>query len=203
MKKLMKRVGICLSAAVLIWGVSIVSNRQKLNTELIRLHVVANSDSEEDQRIKLQVRDAIVDSLQEAMGDIADLDAAKAYIQENIPKLQHIANDVLSDLGVDADAVVTLGKESFDTRYYDTFRLPAGVYESLRITIGEGNGKNWWCVVFPTLCLPATASGFETVAAGAGFDDALTAALEGKDGYEIRFFLLDALGKMENMFFKG
>lgn len=203
MRKLLKRVAICLLAAVLIWGTSIFTNRRKLNTELIRLHVVANSDSKEDQQIKLRVRDAIVESLQYAMADVADIEAAKAYLQENLPKLQRIANQVLSDAGVDADAVVTLAKETFNTRYYDTFQLPAGVYESLRITIGEGEGKNWWCVVFPTLCIPATSSGFEAIAAGAGFEDALTAALEGKDGYEIRFFLLDALGKMENMFFKG
>ena len=99
--------------------------------------------------------------------------------------------------------MVTLGKEVFDTRYYDTFTLPAGVYEALRITIGEGQGKNWWCVVFPTLCVPATSDGFEDVAAGAGFPDALTSALEGESGYELRFFLLDLLGKWQSRGYKG
>ena len=99
--------------------------------------------------------------------------------------------------------MATLDKEVFDTRYYDTFTLPAGVYEALRITIGEGEGKNWWCVGFPTLCLPATSEGFEDVAAGAGFPDTLTAALEGERGYRVRFILLDLLGKWQGKNFKG
>lgn len=201
MKKMINRLGICLSICVLIWLGALITDRQKLNEELIRLHVVANSDSPEDQAIKLQVRDAVTESLREEMAHIGDIGQAKAYIRENLPKIQMLANRVLESAGVEADAVVTLGKETFDTRYYDTFQLPAGVYESLRIIIGEGQGKNWWCVVFPSLCLPATSDGFEAVAAGAGFDDALTAALEGKQGYEIRFFLLDFLGRVENKFF--
>ena len=170
---------------------------------MIRLHVVASSDSREDQAIKLRVRDAVTEYLQTAMVDIADMKQAKSYLQENLPKLQALANQVLEAAGVEPDAVVTLTKEAFDTRYYDTFRLPAGVYESLRIVIGEGEGKNWWCVVFPSLCLPATSSGFESVAAGAGFDEALIGTLEGKSEYEIRFFLLDKLGELENKFFRN
>ena len=202
MKKMKNCLLFCLSICVLIWIVSVVSDRQKLNEELIRLHVVANSDSREDQAVKLQVRDAVVESLQEAMADIADVEEAKAYLQENLPKIQSVANQVLTACGVELDAVVTLAKETFDTRYYDTFKLPAGVYESLRITIGEGEGKNWWCVVFPSLCLPATSQGFEAVAAGAGFEDALLGALEGEQSYEVRFYLLDLLGKLENKFFR-
>lgn len=202
MKKTLKRVGFCLTVAVLIWVGSVFADRETLNNELIRLHVVANSDSEEDQAIKLRVRDAVVESLQEAMTQAGDMDRAKAYLQENLPKIQAIANEVLADAGVDADAVVTLTKEAFDTRYYDTFTLPAGVYEALRITIGEGEGKNWWCVAFPSLCMGATSEEFEDVAAGAGFNNTLTATLEGET-YEIRFFLLDKLGELENMLFRG
>lgn len=201
MKKYLKRLSLCLLITVLIWTGAVIADRQKLNGELIRLHVVANSDSQEDQAIKLRVRDAVTESLKAAMADVGDVEEAKAYIRENLPKIQSLANQVLESCGVEADAVVTLAKETFDTRYYDTFRLPAGVYESLRITIGEGEGKNWWCVVFPTLCLPATSSGFESVAASAGFDDALMGALEGKSTYEVRFFLLDLLGRVENKFF--
>ena len=202
MKKMLRTLGICFVVTVLIWLAGILSDRRKLNEELIRLHVVAASDSREDQEIKLQVRDAVTAYLQEAMADISDVEGAKAYLQENIPKIQKIANRALAAAGVEADAVVTLAKESFGTRLYDTFRLPAGVYESLRITIGAGEGKNWWCVVFPSLCLPATTSGFESVAAGAGFDEALVGALEGEAKYEIRFYLLDKLGELENKLFR-
>ena len=202
MKKMIRTLTICLAVSVLIRFAALLGDKQTLKEELIRLHVVANSDSEDDQTIKLRVRDAVTEYLQTAMTDIADPVEAKAYLQENLPKIQTLANQVLEKAGVEPDAAVSLAKEAFDTRFYDTFQLPAGVYESLRIVIGEGEGRNWWCVVFPSLCLPATSSGFETVAAGAGFDEALIGALEGKPEYEIRFFLLDKLGELENKLFR-
>ena len=134
---------------------------------------------------------------------IGDVEQARAYLQANLPKIQAIANQALEAAGCDCEAVVTLCREAFDTRYYDTFTLPAGVYEALRITIGAGEGQNWWCVAFPTLCLSATSEGFEAEAAGAGFPDSLTGALAGEPEYEVRFFLLDALGKLENLFRSG
>ena len=197
MKKCVKRVGFCLLLVSLIWCGTVLADREQLNEGLIRLHVVANSDSGEDQRIKLQVRDAVVESLRGAMADVADVEQAKAYLQENLPKIQKVANETLGSLGCTETAVVSLCREAFDTRYYDTFSLPAGVYEALRITIGEGAGKNWWCVVFPTFCIPTTTEGFHDVAAGAGFPDSLNSALTGEEGYEVRFFLLDALGALE------
>ncbi|MBQ8834882.1 MAG: stage II sporulation protein R [Oscillospiraceae bacterium] len=195
----MRRVGFCFLLAALVWCGTLLADRELLNEELIRLHVVANSDSEEDQAIKLRVRDAVTESLREAMEDVADVEEAKAYLQENLPKIQKVANDTLRSLGCTEEAVVTLCRQAFDTRYYDTFTLPAGVYDALRITIGAGEGQNWWCVVFPTFCIPATTEGFEDVAAGAGFPDALNEALTGEQ--EVRFFFLDALGKLENLFF--
>lgn len=203
MKKICKRIVLCACIAACVWCWSVLSDRERLNEEMIRLHVVANSDSQEDQAIKLRVRDAVVESLSDAMADITDIEQARAYIEEKLPQIQKVANNTLKALGVDETAIVSLKEEVFDTRCYDTFTLPAGVYEALRIVIGEGEGKNWWCVVFPTLCIPATSEGFSDVAAGAGFPDTLTAALEGKDGYEIRFYLLDVLGRMENMFHRG
>ena len=203
MKKLIKRVGICFLLAALVWCGTLIADRQRLNEELIRLHVVANSDSEEDQALKLRVRDAVTESLAQAMADIGDVDQAKAYLQENLPKIQKLANDTLRELGCEDTAVVSLMEEAFDTRYYETFTLPAGVYEALRITIGEGEGQNWWCVVFPTLCLSATSEGFEDTAAGAGFPESLTGALTGEEEYEVRFFLLDVLGKLENLIHEG
>ena len=85
----------------------------------------------------------------------------------------------------------------------DTFTLPAGIYEALRITIGEGEGHNWWCVAFPSLCLSATSEEFADKAAGAGFPDSLTGALDGEEKYEVRFFLLDALGELEKFLYAG
>ena len=203
MRKLCKRILLCACISACIWTWDVIQERETLNEGLIRLHVVANSDSAEDQSIKLQVRDAVIESLSDAMAGIADIDQARAYIEDNLPKIEQAANKTLKALGCEETAVATLQDEVFDTRYYDTFALPAGVYQSLRITIGDGEGKNWWCVVFPTLCIPAPSDGFEDVAAGAGFPDALTAALEGEEGYEIRFFLLDLLGKWQARDFGG
>ena len=202
MRKLWNRVLCCFLVAAFFWCGTLIADRQRLRQELIRLHVVANSDSEADQRVKLQVRDAVVESLQVAMKDISDMGQARVYLQENLPKIQAVANSVLTQAGFDREAVVTLCKEAFSTRVYDTFTLPAGIYESLRITIGEGQGKNWWCVVFPSLCIPATSEGFSDVAAGSGFPEALNNALTGEEGYELRFYLLDLLGRAENIFFQ-
>ena len=199
MRKCMKRLGICFLIAALVWTGGLIADRARLRRELIRLHVVAASDSQEDQTIKLRVRDAMVESLREEMKNLKDVDQAKIYLQENLPKIELLANRVLQDAGCEDRATVQLCVEEFSKRVYDTFSLPAGLYESLRIIIGEGEGKNWWCVVFPELCLPATSEGFEETASCAGFPDALTAALEGEEGYEIRFFLLDVLGRLENL----
>lgn len=201
MKKAMKRFGICLVAALAVWGGTLLADRQRLNEELIRLHVVANSDSREDQAVKLQVRDAVIKSLEEDLKGLGDVEQAKAYLTENLAKIQAVANGTLEKAGFSGEAVVSLCREAFDTRYYDTFTLPAGVYEALRIVIGEGEGHNWWCVVFPTFCVPATSEGFADTAAGAGFPDSLTGALTGEEEYEVRFYLLDALGRVENYFF--
>lgn len=203
MRKLLKRIGICFLLVCLVWVGTLIADRQRLREELIRLHVVANSDSEEDQSLKLRVRDAVVESLQQGMADVTDTEQAKAYLQENLPKIESLANQVLEDAGCTDTVQVSLMLEEFGTRVYDTFTLPAGIYESLRIVIGDGAGKNWWCVVFPSLCIPATSEGFEDTAAGAGFPDALTGALEGEEGYEVRFFLLDALGSLENFLHEG
>lgn len=196
MKKLLKRVFICFLAVCLVYMGVLIADRQKLHSELIRLHVVAASDSEEDQAIKLRVRDAVLDSLQEGLADATDIQAAKTYIQSQLPKLEAVANAVLTAAGCGDVATVRLQVEEFAARVYDTFTLPAGVYNSLRITIGEGAGQNWWCVAFPSLCMSATTEELEAVAAGAGFSEELTGTLTGE--YEVRFYLLDLLGQLEN-----
>ena len=196
MRRKTKCLGICILLAASVWTWGLLRDRQYLNQELIRLHVVANSDSEQDQNTKLRVRDAIVASLAEGMADIGDVQAAKDYLQENLTKIETVANQVLEAAGVDSRAVVTLCKETFDIRKYDSFTLPSGVYESLRVVIGEGQGKNWWCVTFPALCMSASSDAFEAAAKTAGMDDTLSQTLTG--GYQLRFYLLDALGRVEN-----
>lgn len=202
MRKLFQRVYICILLLVMVWCGSFLSDKKQLAQDLIRFHVVANSDDAEDQQQKLLVKDAVVNSLQQTMGQMPDSTQARQYLREHLPEIQELANQTLQMAGSTCSAAVSLCRETFDTRFYDTFSLPAGVYDALRITIGEGEGHNWWCVAFPTLCLPATSEGFQEVSAEAGLSGTLEKTLAGEEGYEIRFFLLDQLGKLENHFFE-
>ena len=201
MFKLLKTCIFCLLAAFLVWFGTVLADRQALNDNVIRFHVVANSDSEEDQAVKLQIRDTVMDYLEPIIGELPTAEEAKAWLQEHLEEIKEIADAVLKQHGFSKTASVSLRQEAFDTRFYDTFTMPAGTYDALRITVGEGQGQNWWCVVFPQLCLPAVSEDFEDTAAGAGFSDSLTGALEGE--YQVRFFLLDCLGWLENFFFRS
>ena len=200
MKKLFK-LTICLALILAILGfVDLWRDKQTLKEDILRLHVVGNSDSAQDQQVKLQVKDAIVAYLQPIMDTFPTKKEAMEYIQNNLHTLQELSNRVLESLGVKERAKVALQPICFDTRDYDTFSLPAGVYDALRVEIGEAEGKNWWCVVFPSLCLPATSADFRDTAVSSGFSQNLTDTLSG-NGYNLRFYLLDCIGKLENLFY--
>ena len=203
MRKVMRRILFCFLLAAFFWCGMIISDRQRLRTDMIRLHIVANSNSREDQSLKLLVRDAVTESLKNDLENIKDIEQAKQYIREKLPYIQSIAEKALQSMGCEKMVDVSLCRESFDTRVYDTFTLPAGIYHALRIVIGEGQGKNWWCVVFPGFCIPASSEGFEDVAAVSGFPKGLNDALTGTQKYELRFGVLEVLGKLENMLFEG
>lgn len=203
MKKFWKRIVVCGFLAAFCWSIFLIADRKKLHDGLIRFHVVANSDSEEDQSIKYNVRDAVLESISTDLRKISDIDEAKEYLQDNLPKIQKIVDRTLETLGFEGGSCVSLCREAFDIRHYDTFSLPAGVYDSLRIVIGDGLGRNWWCVSFPSLCIPATTSGFADAAVSAGFSKPLVQTLSGNEDYEIRFYFLNQLGKLENIFFQG
>ena len=178
----------------------VVRGYAQLHKNIIRLHVVANSDSEIDQQQKLLVRDAVVDYLQPSVMQCNDQEQAYSYIASQLVQLESVANNALLAAGSQNTASVTLCEEAFDIRYYDTFTLPSGVYSSLRIKIGDAEGKNWWCVVFPSLCLPTDAAGLDDTAAAAGFDEGLRKTITNESGYGIRLYILDLLGRIENFF---
>lgn len=189
MKKMFRRICTCLLAAACFWCGGLLADRQRLDEELIRFHVVADSNSPEDQQIKLKVRDAVTDSLREALHDAADTRAAEAYIHDNLDKLQLAANETLQMLGCEDSAVVTYCREAFDARKGELVSLPAGIYNTLRVTIGKGEGKNWWGVIYPEICNEAVAVDNEIPAS-------VTDTVSGKEGTEIRFYLLDKLGEL-------
>ena len=127
----------------------------ELRHNVLRLHIIANSDSQADQCVKLLVRDSILQSTATAFDECCDLESAIIAAQEEIEAITENANSVLKANGMNYGATARIGKAYFDNREYDDFTLPAGEYTSLIVTLGEGVGKNWWCVVFPTICLPS------------------------------------------------
>ena len=182
---------------------SVVADKHTLGNDIIRLHVVANSDSEEDQKIKLSVKDAIVSQLDKKLPKDVDVNSAMEYLSNMLSDLETVANETLQTLGCQEKAKVSLMQERFGRRDYDTFSLPSGIYESLRVQIGEGEGKNWWCVIFPGLCVPSTSESFVDAAVTDGMNRGLADTLSREEGYEVRFFLLDLIGKIENFFHFG
>ena len=193
-----KRILLLIFVVVCVWFGGLLADKQQLRRDLLRLHVVGASDSAADQSVKLQVRDAILGSLQKGLEDLTDLEQAVEYVEEMLPKLKTVADQVLEEAGFSQRVSISLTAEEFPTREYDTFSLPSGVYQALRVVIGEGEGQNWWCVVFPKLCMSAASEEFREVS---GFSDTLNDSLTGN--YEIRFWLLDQLGRFENFFHKA
>ena len=130
-----------------------------LRQNVLRLHIIANSDSDADQSLKLKIRDEILKETGDLFLNCNDLENAEKTVKENLNSFSDIANRVIEKNGFNYTATATFGKSDFSTRYYDDFTLPAGEYNSLIITLGEGGGKNWWCVVYPTVCISAATKG--------------------------------------------
>ena len=120
---------------------------------VLRLHVIANSDSDLDQAVKLQVRDAVVAYLQQDMLDSQNLSDAEAYVQDHLDKLKHVADSVLANNGLGYQSAVSVCIDEFPEKSYEDVTFPAGSYHAVRIVLGKGEGHNWWCVLFPPLCL--------------------------------------------------
>ena len=156
--------------------------------ELIRLHVVANSDSERDQALKLRVRDAVLEYLSPRLIGASDSSQAQTILQQELAGIRQAAERAAEGRPV----TVALSREHYPTKSYEGFTLPAGKYESLRITLGEGKGHNWWCIVFPPVCLSASQS--DTVEQQLGEED-FRLISEG-EGYELRFRVLELWGEL-------
>ena len=172
-------------------------SQQRLSEKLIRLHVVANSDTREDQRVKLLVRDAVLLETEKALNGAQDPEAA---LFAHLDDFARVANETLRAQESPDTASVSLRRELFPTREYETFRLPAGVYRSLRVTIGSGEGHNWWCVVFPALCLPASSEDLSEACLAAGFTEGEISVLtEDTEPVELEFKTLELLSKLKKI----
>lgn len=148
-----------LIAVMSIMSISISGEVKKISTasedyknKLIRFHVIANSDSDEDQNLKLKVRDAVIDYLQPKLEFSNSIEESESIIKSEYKELENISKNIILENGYKYDVSVGIDYSTFPTKQYSNVVLPAGEYKALRIIIGEGKGKNWWCVMFPPLC---------------------------------------------------
>lgn len=128
---------------------------EKISEDVFRLHILANSDSEEDQNLKLCVRDAVLSAGNEIFTSGADIDETIEICTKNLDYFKSVAENCIRENGYDYRVDIYIAKEYFETREYESITLPGGVYNALKIIIGQGAGKNWWCVMFPAICLSA------------------------------------------------
>ncbi len=171
------------------------AERSELSENLIRLHVVANSDSDEDQNLKLAVRDAVLMKVSGLLDGCSDKALAEKIITGNTDILALCAEDVVRERGESYPVTAAIKQEVFPTVQYDTFALPAGKYTSLRVIIGEGGGHNWWCVVFPPLCL-AAAEDIESLEDSGISAETLKVISEDSEEYVVKFKLLEMFSKL-------
>ena len=165
---------------------------EELRHNVLRLHIVANSDSADDQALKLKIRDAILSESQALFENSTDLHSAIAEARGNLAVYEEIANGVIAENGKTYTATAEIGKAFFDTRVYEDFTLPSGEYESLIINIGEAKGKNWWCVIFPGVCVPTD----KTASLGDSVGKKGTHIAENSENYIIRFKTVEIYEKI-------
>ena len=173
-------------------GVWASASESALADQVLRLHVVANSDSDSDQARKLLVRDAVLAEASRLLEGVSDRQGAEAALSPHLEELAQAGTEALARTGRADPVTVALADQWFPTKEYDGFSLPAGQYRALKVTIGEGRGRNWWCVVFPPLCLASVSEeSVETAAEGVLSEDQI-ALITGQDGgYVLKFRLIE------------
>ena len=169
----------------------------EIRDNVIRLHILANSDSDEDQNVKLLVRDALLSCGSEIFSGAVDVNNAKRCLENEKEFLIKTANEVLAENGFDYTADIFLEKEYFITREYENYTLPAGEYLALKVILGKGEGHNWWCVMFPPLCLPAATSQTNTeIILGTNGADIISSSAK----YEMKFKIVEIFEELKIRF---
>lgn len=169
--------------------------------KVLRFHVIANSDSEEDQRLKLNVKEALVNHLTPQLKDINDISKVKSIVAEQLDTISSIAENVIRGQGYHYSVTVSLEKCYFPLKIYDNYAFPPGYYEALRVRIGKAEGKNWWCVMFPPLCFVDETYSIVDENSKEKLlellsDEEYDALISGKTPVKIRFKLVDKLKKL-------
>lgn len=174
-------------ALFLISGAVALGTQVQLADKVVRLHVLANSDSEEDQALKLLVRDTVLDRAEALLAQSDDRAEAEALLRGQLLEFEELAAGVIAQAGYDYPVKVELEETRFPTREYDGFTLPAGDYLALRVLIGAAEGQNWWCVVFPPLCTTAAADVPASALAGGLSQEEVSLITEENTGYVLKF----------------
>lgn len=182
-------IALCVSLCVGTWA---QAKQSAISGSLVRLHVLAVSDDEKEQSIKLDVRDAVLEYISPCLDGAQSSDEAKRIINENLGGIKRAAESAAQGRNV----TVTLSEEYYPTREYEGFSLPAGRYDSLRVILGNGEGHNWWCVVFPPLCVSAAQ---QQEALDAMSDDTRGIVAE-SDGYQIKFRIVELWNEFMELF---
>ena len=196
LKRWVALLGLTATAAAVIFTVQTAALQKTLADKTLRLHVVANSDTDADQAQKLRVRDAVLGAVGALTDGCSSRAEAERALGAGLGRVQAAAQSVLDAEGCDLAVRVSLEDQRFGTRTYDTFSLPAGTYRALCVRIGAAQGHNWWCVVFPTLCTAASGEETARIAAAGGFDADETELVTDADGYVLRFKLLEWLDEL-------
>ncbi len=180
---------ICGFLITLLLGMCGFSGRcDVIRSSVLRLHILANSDSESDQNLKLLVRDAIQNEAGYIFDGANNIEDATRIATEEKERFLQIARRVIAEQGYDYDVDLVVTQEYFETRTYDEVTLPAGTYTAVKILIGEGAGKNWWCVLFPCMCLPAAQ---ESTELSKVLDDEEIKIAQSNPKYEVRFKVVE------------
>ncbi len=170
----------------------------QLRQNVLRLHIIANSDEPADQALKLAVRDEILKNSMDIFKNCDNVTAACSIAETQLQNISYIANSVIKEKGFHYSADVSVGDAYFETREYDDFTLPAGNYKSLIVNLGEGKGKNWWCVVFPCVCVPTADAKLSDSVPPDAADTA-----ENAPKYEIKFKTVEIYEKFKQIFSKN
>jgi len=171
------------------------AEQRQLAQQVVRLHIVANSDSPEDQHRKLAVRDRVLEMAGQLCPPDADREAMVQVLEENLQQLNRAGQEVLEQQQCRHPVTASLERCWFPTKQYDGFALPAGEYLALRVVIGEGRGENWWCVAFPPLCLPAAGQTLEQAVQAGSFTREQAALVSEAEGYVLKFRSMELLGE--------
>ncbi len=172
---------------------------EDIRENIFRLHVIANSDSQEDQQLKLAVRDRIISIGGDIFAQVHNKREAETIVRPMLSEIQRAAEDVIKEQGYDYPVKVMISNEYFNTRIYEKVTLPAGKYDALRVIIGSGEGKNWWCVMFPPMCLPAAE---ETQALNQVLSEEDLQFVSEYQDYEVRFKVIEWYENIKNWFHK-